>query len=312
MGFSLNAVRNRREEHLAAHVSQQDAEVDHEKSQFAAEHTSSGSDSDGLSMEERNEKEVQLHPNTVTADAQLGQQKAEATALVWGKKALYSTYAWIWLCFFMLAFQQAILNQATAAAYTDFATAPAVFTANILSVVIAGVLKLPIAKILVVWGRAEGFVIFFGVYLLGMIVLASCNGPNGYAAGYVLYWIGYDALYLIMDIFVADSSGLRNRAFCWAFVSTPFIITAFTAPLAANSLFPVTNIDNWRWGIGLFCIVQPVVFLPLAIVFKFYQKKAEKLGLYRREPSGRTAFQSTKHYFHEFDSEYRKAQPQYT
>lgn len=202
----------------------------------------------------------------------------------------------------MLAFQQAILNQATQAAYSSFQTAPAVFTANILSVVIAGVLKLPIAKILVIWGRAEGFVIFFGVYLLGMIILASCSGPNGYAAGYVLYWIGYDALYLIMDIFVADSSGLRNRAFCWAFVSTPFIITAFTAPLAVNSLFPTARISNWRWGIGLFCIVQPVVFLPLAIVFKFYQKKAEKLGLFKRESSGRTAIQSTMHYFYEFDS----------
>jgi hypothetical protein len=47
-----------------------------------------------LSLEERNEKEVTEHPDTVTADAQLGQQKAEAAALVWSKPAVYATYAW--------------------------------------------------------------------------------------------------------------------------------------------------------------------------------------------------------------------------
>lgn len=87
MGFSFNAVRNRREAHLAEHIVHPDAEVnDSEKADV------SGTDSDGLSLEERNEKEVQLHPNQVTVGAHLGQQKAEAAALVWSKKALYATY----------------------------------------------------------------------------------------------------------------------------------------------------------------------------------------------------------------------------
>jgi hypothetical protein len=72
---------------------------------------------------------------------------------------------------------------------------------------ISGVLKLPIAKTLNIWGRAEGFFVFVCVYILGMIILASSNGPKSYAAGYVIYWIGYYAIYLIMDIFVADTSG---------------------------------------------------------------------------------------------------------
>lgn len=54
----------------------------------------SSSSSDDLSLVERNEKDVQLHPNQITAHAQSGQQKAEAAALVWSKKAVYLTYAW--------------------------------------------------------------------------------------------------------------------------------------------------------------------------------------------------------------------------
>lgn len=184
-------------------------------------------------------------------------------------------------------------------AFSGFSAAPQISTASILGTIVGGVLKLPVAKVLNLWGRAEGLVFFFCVYLLGMIILAACNGPNGYAAGYVLYWIGYNAVYLILDVFVADTSGLRNRAFAFAFISTPFICTAFTGPLAGQSFL---RTSGWRWGYGTFCIVMPFVFLPLALVFKHYEKKAEKLGLYKHTPSGRTVIQSIIHYIHEFDS----------
>ncbi|UNI16000.1 Siderochrome iron transporter 2 [Purpureocillium takamizusanense] len=295
----LNVISNRKNAQAADAVAgfpERQPGTKDEAGVFADQATTS--DSDTLSLEARNEKEVELHPDQVTRGAELGVQKAEAAALVWSRKAVLATYAWIWVCFFMLAFQQSILGYASFAAYADFKTAPAITTASILSNIIGGVLKLPIAKTLNVWGRAEGYLVFLGVYLLGIVVLASCNGPDGYAAGYVLYWIGYDAVYMILDIFVADTSGLRNRAFAFGFVSTPFICTAFTGPLAAKAYLADST---WRWAIGSFAIIQPFVFLPLAIVFKFYQRKAEKMGIFKREDSGRTAAQSLKHYIHEFD-----------
>ena len=206
----------------------------------------------------------------------------------------------------MLALHSSISSTVINGAYSSFSSAPQISTASILGTIIGGVLKLPIAKTLNIWGRAEGFLFFLVVYILGMIILAACNGPNGYAAGYVLYWIGYYALYLILDVYVADTSGLRNRAFAFSFVSTPFICTAFTGPLAGQSFLQTSG---WRWAYGVFCIVMPFVFAPLAVVFKFYERKAEKLGLYKRVPSGRNAIQSTIHYIHEFDS--KRCSPQF-
>jgi hypothetical protein len=200
----------------------------------------------------------------------------------------------------MLALQQSIGTYVLFYAYSSFANAPAVETANILATIIGGVLKLPIAKTLNLWGRAEGFLVFVTVYIIGIIIIATCNGPNGYAAGYVLYWIGYDAIYLILDVFLADTSGLRNRAFAFGFASTPFICTAFTGPLAAQSFLTKST---WRWAYGAFAIIQPCVFLPLAVVFKFYQRRAENMGLFVREHSNRSALQSLVHYIHEFDGE---------
>lgn len=204
----------------------------------------------------------------------------------------------IWVCFFMLALQSAIGNNVIFFAYSSFQNAPQVSTANIVASIVGGVLKLPIAKVLNVWGRAEGFLVFLGIYLLGIIVIASSDGPNAYAAGYALYWIGYDALYFILDVFVADTSGLRNRALSFGFVSTPFICTAFTGPLAAQAFIKGST---WRWGYGAFAIIMPCFLIPVALIFKFYQRKAERMGVFVNQSSGRTKLQSLKHYIHEFD-----------
>lgn len=52
------------------------------------------SDSDNLSVEAQNEKEVIEHPDSITGDAQQGIQKAEAAALVWPKRVVYGIYGW--------------------------------------------------------------------------------------------------------------------------------------------------------------------------------------------------------------------------
>lgn len=199
----------------------------------------------------------------------------------------------------MLALQFSISGIAQVRAYAGFKVAPAVATANILSTIIGGVIKLPIAKTLNLWGRAEGLCASVAIYIVGMIILAACNGPSSYAAGYVLFLVGYDAIYLILQIFVADTSGLRNRAFTLSFALTPFICTAFTGPLAGNSF--VEHTGGWRWAYGAFCIIMPFVFLPLAVAFKYYEKKGIKLGIYTQERSSRTVIQSIVHYWHQFD-----------
>jgi MFS family permease len=201
----------------------------------------------------------------------------------------------------MLAFHSSISGNLINFVYADFQLAPQVSTAYILASVIGGVLKLPLARTLQLWGRAEALVFSTAVYILGMIILAACNGADAFAAGYVLYWIGYYCIYLILDIFIADTSGLRSRAFAFAFATTPFICTAFTGPLAATA---IRVNSGWRWGFGIFCIVQPVVFLPLAVVFKFYERKAIRLGVWERRQSGRTTMQSIVHYIHEFDGKF--------
>ncbi|KAJ5156379.1 siderochrome-iron transporter [Penicillium capsulatum] len=254
--------------------------------------------SDSSSLEMADEKEIQNNPNQINEQAQAGVQKAEAAALVYTKKVIIGIILWIWVCYFMLAFHQAILSNMSQYVFADFKNAPQVTTSYITSDVVAGVMRLPLAKTLNLWGRAEGLIISLVIYLIGIIILAACNGASAYAAGYTLYFIGYDCIYLILEIFIVDTTGLRNRAWAFAFSTTPFICTAFTAPLAVTSFL---NGAGWRWSFGVFAIVQPFVFLPLAGVFKYYEQKAKKLNVYKKESSGRSVLKSIVHYIHEFD-----------
>lgn len=89
----FNQIRGRKTETVTADAAVgSHGVVDDEKTPKDFAH--SDSDSDNLSLEARNEKEVQQHPDQVTAGAQEGVQKAEAAALVWTKPVLYATFAW--------------------------------------------------------------------------------------------------------------------------------------------------------------------------------------------------------------------------
>lgn len=94
MGVVLDNVRNRDTSHVGAAVlSEPDPALD-ATDEKTPTHDHASSDSDNASLEARNEKEVLQNPDKVTSYAEAGVQKAEATALVWGKKAVYATYAW--------------------------------------------------------------------------------------------------------------------------------------------------------------------------------------------------------------------------
>jgi MFS family permease len=103
-----------------------------------------------------------------------------------------------------------------------------------------------------------------------------------------------------VDVITADTSTMRDRGLAFAFTSSPYIITAFAGPKAAEGFYA----NNWRWAFGCFAIVLPVVAAPLYFVLQMNQIRAKRSGLLVKKPSGRTWTQSMIHYAIEFDSKY--------
>lgn len=101
-----------------------------------------------------------------------------------------------------------------------------------------------------------------------------------------------------VDVITADVSQLKNRGLAYAFTSSPYIITAFAGPAAADAFYYKVS---WRWGFGAFAIMFPIVAAPLYGILKANLKKAKKVGNYVEHSSDRNMFQSIWFYMVEFD-----------
>ncbi|KAF2498218.1 siderophore iron transporter [Lophium mytilinum] len=235
----------------------------------------------------------------LSADAQHGVQAAQATNQVWSKSSLITAYLLIWLIAFVDAMQQGMANALTPYVTSDFALHSLTATTGIMSSLIGGLSKLTLAKILDIFGRPQGFLFMVVLLTLGLIMMAACNNVETYAAAQVFYWVGYNGLNFTTGIFVADTSHLKNRAFMFAFISSPYIATTWIGgPLATAFL----KGPGFRWGFGVFAIVTPIVCMPLYFLFAWNYGKAKRAGLVPKTETGRTFFQSLKYYLIQFDA----------
>lgn len=235
----------------------------------------------------------------VSADAQEGVQAIEGATLVWTKGNLIFAYVLIWIIYFVDTMQQGMTNSLSPYVTSSFYQHSLTATTSIMSSIIGGLFKLPLAKILDIWGRPQGLAAMTFLLTIGLIMMAGCRNVETYAAAQVFYWVGYNGLTYTLSIFIADTSSLRNRSFMFAYASSPYIITTWVGgPLATSFL---KSSGGFRWGFGTFAIVTPIMISPLILLFAWNTRKAKKLGLIPKRDSGRTWLQSLKYYAIEFD-----------
>ncbi|KAK3706078.1 hypothetical protein LTR37_012905 [Vermiconidia calcicola] len=229
-----------------------------------------------------------------------GVKKAQATTIVWTRKALIVAYALIFIIFFVNSFQQQISGNLLAYVTSAFLQHPLLATTNVVSQLVAGVIKLPVAKLMDIFGRPQGFVLMLSCAVIGLIMMASTGSVEEYAAAQVFYWVGMNGLAYVLDVFIADTSSLKWRGLMFAFSTSPYIATTFAGPAAAQSFY---NGAGWRWAYGTFCIVTPAMCAPFLWVFWHNQRLARKQGILvdKRAASGRTWYQSLQYYLVEFD-----------
>ncbi|UPX16878.1 uncharacterized protein EKO05_0007261 [Ascochyta rabiei] len=162
---------------------------------------------------------------------------------------------------------------------------------GIVANLIGGVSKLPLVKFIDLVGRPHGFFICLVYVLLSLIMMGVCRNVQTYAAAQVFYWT-------VLDVFIADTSKLGNRAIWLAFTSTPYIVITFTGPELGQRF-----LDNskWRWGYGAFTIITPFMCIPFWFIFFLMSRCATQQGVVVKEKSGLTILQSVKRCCIEFD-----------
>lgn len=127
-------------------------------------------------------------------DAQAGVQRVEATAMVWSKAQLIAAYCIIWFIYVVISLQEVVLRTYSPFVTSTFARHSLTAMTSIISSIVAGLSKLPLAKILDTWGRPQGLGLTLFVWVVGIIMMAACDGVKTYAAAQVFSTVGYDPL----------------------------------------------------------------------------------------------------------------------
>ncbi|GKZ49348.1 siderophore transporter [Aspergillus brasiliensis] len=146
---------------------------------------------------------------------------------------------------------------------------------DILRAVIAAAAQPTAAKIADVFGRVELILVSIFFYTLGTIVEASANSVEQFAAGAVLYQIGYTAIILLVEVLVADVTSLRSRLVFSYIPTLPFLINTWVSGNITEAVLAATT---WRWGIGMFAIIYPICTLPLLVILYIVHYRAKKDG----------------------------------
>jgi MFS family permease len=205
----------------------------------------------------------------------------------------------IWLITFVDAMQSGMSGSLTPYVTSSFARHSLTATTGIFANLIGGLIKLPLAKVLDIFGRPQGFFVCIWIMVVGLVMMAACKNVETYAAAQVFYWVGYNGVSYCCGIFIADTSALKNRAFAFAFINSPYIATVWIGgPLATAFL---KSAGGFRWGFGTFAIVTPVVCMPLFLVFWWNYRKSKAAGLVIKRESKGTFWQAVKYYAIEFD-----------
>lgn len=230
---------------------------------------------------------------------QAGVQQVEAIATVWSMTSLVLTYAFIWIVYFIMQMEMGVVAALTPFVTSAFQHHSLTPTVGILSSVIGGVCNLTVAKILDVFGRPQGYGMSLAIATAGLVMMAATANVETYAAAQVFWTVGSNALLYSINIFVADTTSMRNRGLMTALAASPNIITIWlSGPISEGFL----KGPGWPWCFGAFSIIVPVLCLPLLGVVLHNYFKAKRQGVIALSTSRKTPWQSFLYYCREFDA----------
>jgi MFS family permease len=207
--------------------------------------------------------------------AQAGVKRLEAIASTWSRWGLFAAYFGICLLAYATSLEGQTTVNLTIYATSAFKAHSLVATVLVIQNIVLSVVKPPMTKIADVFGRFEAFTLSVLIYSIGYVQQAASDNVKTYAAAQIFYSAGATGLQILIQIFIADTSDLTNRALCSNLPQLPFLINVWIgAPLAGKLLTKL----SWRWGYGIWAIVLPIAYLPLALSLYTNQRKAAKLG----------------------------------
>ena len=97
----------------------------------------------------------------------------------------------IWLIYFVTSLQEVAVRAFTPFVTSSFQMHSLTAATYIFASIIAGLSKLPLAKLLDIWGRPQGMALMLVIWIIGFCMMAACQNVETYAAAQVFSMVGY-------------------------------------------------------------------------------------------------------------------------
>lgn len=185
-----------------------------------------------------------------TTALQPGVIKVQAVSKTWTRPWLIAAYSCIILMAFSTSFGEQVWYMLAPFATSAFGEHSKLSTVGVVSSVLMAVFQPPIAKIADVFGRKEAFGISLTLYCVGHALAAGSGNIATYATAKVLESAGISGLKMIQQVFIADTSDIRNRMIFGNLPDVPFLVTVWVAPSVSEGFRKMSD-DGWRWGYGM-------------------------------------------------------------
>ncbi|PHH60607.1 hypothetical protein CDD82_2259 [Ophiocordyceps australis] len=227
-----------------------------------------------------------------------GVRQVEAVTKVWPKSIMFTVFVLLYLVEFTLFLFGYVTSNLEAYITSSFKQHGLLALTRIVATIVAGGVKLAIAKYINIRGRCEGFIVMTTFLVCGIIIKALSKSISTYAAGNTIYSIGSSGVFYIIQVVLADMTTLPNRMIVFGIWMSPRIAATFGGPQIAE-LYNKTS--SFGWAFGTFAIVISALALPVAAIFIYYERKARKLAVLVTDKEKKPLAQSIKHYLVEFD-----------
>lgn len=205
-----------------------------------------------------------------------GAREMENLATLWTKTHLVIAWAGMLLVSVALALEMQTFSVYSTFATSEFNEMSLLSALNVVQSVMNIGSMIVLAKLADVMGRFESFLLCVTLFTVGFIMLAASPNIATYFAAHIFYVFGQVGIRFLQQVFAADTSTLRNRLF---FVVLPNFCYIFVPWCAAPITDAIIKHSTWHWGYGMWCIILPVVSLPVLIVLFRLKMKAKKKDL---------------------------------
>ena len=186
---------------------------------------------------------------------------------------LYATILSLGLTVFAYSLDGGITPQFDIVAASAYNMHAEVGTINTATSIISGVTKPVIGKLADIMSRPSAYAISLGFYMVGYIIAASSDNFTAYVVGISFTAVGKAGINLLCQIVIGDLTTLQWRGFWTGMTVAPYLVTTFITGFISDAFVP----NKWRWGLGMFVIIMPILLLPAIFALYGIQSRANKI-----------------------------------